>query len=171
MCLTIDGTLHKKNILAGKYKPYVAQENIIVYKALNKTKTKTSEFWHTPYRYTTVVFDDDEYPAWSCELEDKFTYDGRYSLKLPHTIKRGIHSFCSYRGAIKGIYSDAVFFAVIPKGTKFYIGIEDDGYRDVVSERLIIFDQIVHEEISSWAKFCAISMTKYMEKYITNGAK
>lgn len=166
MCLTIDGSLHKESILTGRYKPYVAQQNIIVYKALNKTKTKTSVFWHTPYMNTTIIFDGDEYPAWSCEIEDKFKYDGRFSCKLPHTITKGIHSFCRYRGALRGIVCDAIFFAVIPKGTKFYLGIEENGYRDVVSERLIIFDQIVHVEMSSWPKFCAISMTKYMEKYI-----
>ena len=133
MCLTIKTTFHKKG------KPLVAERNILVYKMLERyIGKKYNNQYHTPFMGTPINFCDegDNMYFYKATRLQKNEYDSDYC------ISKGIHSFFDKPTAInevnaydERIYRMSMHYAVIPKGSKFFIG--SDG--DIVSTNLVVF--------------------------------
>ena len=130
MCLTIKDTFHKKG------KPLVAERSILVYKMLERyAGKKYNSLYHTPYMGTPINFCD--------EGDNMYFYKTTRLQKDSIYINKGIHSFSDKKTAIDEVnmynegelYRMSMHYAVIPKGSKFYIG--DDG--DIVSTNLVVF--------------------------------
>ena len=112
MCLKISRLHHK--YFCGIPLPKRAKCDIHVFKALDWINI---DKYRTPYQKVPV-----EFKQFKAELFVKhFTFiDGE--------VAKGIHAF-RYKGR------DPIFDAIIPKGTLYYIGTNDD----IVSKKLIIF--------------------------------
>lgn len=135
MCLTIKTTFHKEG------KPIVAERSILVYKMLERYMGKGyNNKYHTPFVGKTINFcdeGDNMYFYKTTRLQkDLSAYDSN------KYISKGIHSFFDKKTAIdeadaydERVYRMSIHYAVIPKGSKFYIG--DDG--DIVSTNLVVF--------------------------------
>ena len=117
MCLYI-----KKNTDAN-----IAEKDILVFKCLDY---RCGEY-ATSYRYYPIRFDSDNKAELSAEIQ-KGDFD---------TILTGIHAYRNLGYATNIAYSyyllfkTKVYYAIIPKGTKYYIG----EHEDIVAERMIIF--------------------------------
>lgn len=134
-------------------KPKTAKTDLRVYKIL----TQVSGCWFTPYQSVRLKFN----------LQNKIRYKSTIDAPLSHSsglsycarISRGIHSFYSYVFAInekRWCGPGTVFYAVIPKGSKYYIGVEGD----IVSSQLIIFrNKETFEKYSSKHK---VDMYRYL---------
>ena len=133
MCLTINKKCH--SLRNGKPLAKIAKKDIKCYKLL-VIKSRGTIFsngchkryidWMTPYKCYNVKFKDGH-----CILRAKIS-----PIKInPYkdVIGKGIHSFLSKDVNGLGGYR---FNAIIPKGTRYYIG--DCG--DMVSEKLIIYE-------------------------------
>lgn len=118
--------------------PLVAEHSILVYKILERYMGKKyNNQYHTPYMGTPINFCD--------EGDNMYFYKTtRLQKDLTNTyISKGIHSFFDKKTAIDDVntYNEAelfrmsIHYAVIPKGSKFYIG--EDG--DIVSTNLVVF--------------------------------
>jgi hypothetical protein len=130
MCLTIKDTFHKKG------KPLVAERSILVYKMLERyAGKKYNNQYHTPYMGTPINFCD--------EGDNMYFYKATRLQKDSIYISKGIHSFSDKKTAIDevnmynegSLYRMSMHYAVIPKGSKFFIG--SDG--DIVSTNLVVF--------------------------------
>lgn len=135
MCLIVKTTFHKKG------KPIVAEHSILVYKMLERyTGKEYNNRYHTPFQGKTINFCDEGdnmyfYKTTSLQ-KDLSEYSNKY------IITKGIHSFFDKETTIDEVnaYDERVIrmsmhYAVIPKGSKFYIG--EDG--DIVSTNLVVF--------------------------------
>ena len=133
MCLTIKTTFHKKD------KPLVAECSILVYKMLERYVGKEyNNRYHTPFVGKTINFCDEGgnmYFYKTTRLQ-KSEYDS------DKCISKGIHSFIDKQTAIdevnwydERLYRMSMHYAIIPKGSKFFIG--SDG--DIVSTNLVVF--------------------------------
>ena len=117
MCLYI-----KKNTDAS-----IAEKDILVFKCLDY---RCGEY-ATSFRYHPIRFDSDNKAELSAEIQ-KGDFD---------TILTGIHAYRNLGYATNIAYSyhllfkTEVHYAIIPKGTKYYIG----EHEDIVAERMIIF--------------------------------
>lgn len=127
MCLTIDESKHKKNIW-GRPKPLVAKEDIPV----NKIVMPCGDYFTAPYR---------------SEFRYTFGLQKKVSLcitrqYLMFEVSNGYHSYDTCEKAPRYILTSRLFDvsktvrAIIPKGTKYYIGL----YNELVSENIIIPD-------------------------------
>ena len=125
MCLYI-----KKNTDAN-----IAEKDILVFKCLDY---RCGEY-ATSFRYYPIRFDSGNKTELSAEIQkgDKQYVDGEYF----DTILAGIHAYRNLGYATLIAYSynmlfnTNVHYAIIPKGTKYYIG----EHEDIVAERMIIF--------------------------------
>ncbi len=129
MCLKVNRVFHP---IA---EPLIAQQDILVYKYLNK---KTFGF-ETPYRCYPIRFKFKKYYKYP---ETKIGITGSFECY------EGIHSF-KYNARMNNL-----FCAIIPKGSEFYVGYEDD----IVSNNLTIYKN--KTEFKD-----AITFTKYFQKY------
>ena len=124
MCLTINMTIHKKE--NKKYVPFVAETDLRVYKCLDYENGE----YCTPFQYLPIVFENNMKHLHANIILESF-----------NKIHVGIHSFhdiwyvISTTNQFHKSSGTKKHWAVIPKGSKFYIGIAGD----VVSEDLIIF--------------------------------
>ena len=110
MCLVISLRYHKYRLT-----PLIANEDILVYKRLNHYGK--SKDYYTPVMDAIVKFYRNK-----AILQDNFgVWNGR--------VEEGIHSYVEKR------FTPGMHYAIIPKGTKFFIGCGGD----VVSEKLIIY--------------------------------
>ena len=129
MCLITSKFYHKENS-KHNVKCLVAKEDILVYKCLDCE----DGVYCTPFRYMPIVFTKGKYaynkvnmPKSKCEWND--------------TIGVGIHAYSTKNAAIalsKSFYwgnGTSMHYAVIPKGSNFYIG--NNG--DIVSNNLIVY--------------------------------
>ena len=129
MCLITSHFYHKENS-KHNVKCLVAKEDILVYKCLDCE----DGVYCTPFRYMPIVFTKGKYvynkvnmPKSKCEWND--------------TIGVGIHAYSTKNAAIalsKSFYwgnGTSMHYAVIPKGSNFYIG--NNG--DIVSNNLIVY--------------------------------
>ena len=151
MCLYINTYFHENNVFGSLHteqmeynganfnqvpKPFVAKTDIHVYKVLEKHHSEYGNTYKTPYMEAPVAFVKyDKGMSISKMLSFGFTFEfdnffHRYS------VKKGIHSYLEQTSLnlLKTTWSHK--HAIIPKGTKFYIGT----HRDVVSEKLIVFE-------------------------------
>ena len=129
MCLIISKVYHKEDSNRN-VKCFAAKEDILAYKCLDYKNGK----YYTPFQYMPIVFTKGKYaynkvnmPKSKCEWND--------------TIGVGIHAYSTKNAAIalsKSYYwgnGTSMHYAVIPKGSNFYIG--NNG--DIVSNNLIVY--------------------------------
>ena len=117
MCLYIDKTKHRRGIIKTYCK--IAKEDICVYKLLRYVPFRG---YYTPFRYKPVIFNEN-----MCTLKaDKFK--GTTTL---NEITHGVHAYLYCPNS--DFYQD--FNAIIPKGTKYYLGKNGD----IVAEQMLIF--------------------------------
>ena len=139
MCLTIDRNIHVKRDGNKIPFPFIADEDILVTKMLNPV----SKYWlfgrkraKTPIMGYEVLFDRNG----TATLFATFAYDWADKNRYVY-VDRGIHAYTgvgekSYNNICKMMeYNNIEYRAIIPKGTRYYIG--DDG--DVVAEKMTIF--------------------------------
>lgn len=112
MCLIINSIHYNRR---NKIKPFEARKDILVYKRLI-----VSDYGQliTPYRCYPINFKDGV-----CELQAEFGI-------WRNEVSQGIHAYTAPDTRQCGYYN-----AVIPKGTKFFIG----WCNDIVAEKLIIY--------------------------------
>lgn len=142
MCLYVNRSIHK-----GEYpEPLVAKKPIVVYKVLGH---KIDGNIVTPYRVKPVRFKNgraelsirkDDLAAFRCPRLDS-------EIEV-FDVDEGIHAFTNYQLAkeekdwqnkwscLGTVYH--VYFSLIPKGHKFFIG--DEG--DIVATKLIMFESL-----------------------------
>lgn len=125
MCLKINNTFHKKS------KSLKAKQSILVYKVLEKDNVSKNKYC-TPYKKMAINFNE---------------YDGMFFYKNTRMVRseneyfilNGIHSYFDDMIAKREVqifkHWYTMHYAVIPKGSKFYIG--NDG--DIVSTNLVVF--------------------------------
>ena len=134
MCLIVDTKIHKRKFLFSRKPKYlIAKEDIKCYKVL-LSHNEFIKVYTTPYRCYPVNFVDGR-----AELKAKIKSPKSIETTIctAYGINEGIHSCCCYTKALcykKILKPVKIFDAIIPKGTKYYIGVGDE----FVSERLII---------------------------------
>lgn len=156
MCLIISKFYHMKD-KNNRVKCLVAQEDILVYKCLDCT-----DGWYcTPFQHIPIVFTKGKYIYNEANM-DESVYGGKGAIAC---ICVGIHAYVT-KGTAIGICKEfhanngtSMHYAVIPKGSNFYIGIDED----VVSNNLIVYRE----------KRCfdrhypnIIDVRQYMNKYL-----
>ena len=126
MCLV------KSSIFKAHYsKPLVADEDIVVYKALDHRDAFTGKkTLRTPYQFYPISFKD-----------GKCIMDGYLECTLNKSVSFGFHSYADEKEADAKckLFQESEMtkhWAIIPKGGRYFLG-ED---RDVVSDKLIIFE-------------------------------
>ena len=126
MCLAINYDFHPKK---SKESYFIAQEDIHVYKCLEKR----GFHYVTPFRYIPIQFTKGKYVYPKTEFS--YLKSGRY-LKF---VNQGIHAYVLDSAAYSLIKYCAIDghiqHAIIPKGSKFYIGYN----LDIVSDSLIVY--------------------------------
>ena len=136
MCLTIDKTEHTETMRYGNYKklpkPLIADKDIPCHKFLKYVRNHD---YYTPYIVAKVEFNEDGIAILESDLKGKKKYPFGYkycSFDKEHYIYEGIHSYCNN---IICFVNHICFNAIIPKGSMYYYG--DDN--DLVSDTLIVF--------------------------------
>lgn len=125
MCLIVSN-IHP--IIDEIPQPFIAQEDLVVYKILEKNKY----LYRTPYRHKIVLFLFGKHTYKHVHLHPKKTVD-EHGCKL-WEVHEGIHSYESIPW-YQTLNGECSFKAIIPKGAKFYIGIT----WDIVSSDLIVY--------------------------------
>lgn len=123
MCLTINPKEHR--FWFNHYVPKVAKEDILVYKRL----LLREEGYITACRAYPVTFTDGIAVLEATIIVEKWMYRCVTKWHKDRIIGLGIHSYRTPPFCLR------VNFAIIPKGTTFYVGDNND----IVSEKLIIF--------------------------------
>ena len=132
MCLITSNDYHKKDNNRN-VKCFVAKEDILVYKCLDCTNGEYS----TPFQYMPIVFTKGKYVYNKVKMSQKIGCRIRENA----LVSKGIHAYSTRGKAIKtskSFYGDkgtSMHYAVIPKGSNFYIGNNDD----IVSNNLIVY--------------------------------
>ena len=133
MCLRINITFHKKEKLI------VAERSILVYKVLERYFGKEyNNKYHTPFIGKSINFnpDDGMYFYKNTQIKKELFGSDEHKQKL---ITNGIHSFTDKQFAIdychNSLYRQSMHYAIIPKGSNFYIGCDGD----IVSTNLVVF--------------------------------
>ena len=113
-----------------KPKAYIAKDDILVYKGIIEFAEGR---WVTPYYKTPVDFKE---PGVAMLMVKQFSYTRtcRSCGKKITGVERGIHSYTI--PFVNILSNDKMCKAVIPRGSRFFIGI----HSDVVSDYLLIFD-------------------------------
>lgn len=157
MCLITSKFYHKENS-KHNVKCLVAKEDILVYKCLDCNDGK----YCTSFQYMPIVFTRGKYvynkvkmnESVVCREKDEFAYvySGIHAYRTKDKAVEISKSFCYYCGT-------SMHYAVIPKGSNFYIG----DNTDVVSNNLIVYRE----------KRCfdrhypsIIDFKQYMDKYL-----
>ena len=121
MCLTIKNSEHFR--FFGRCFPKIAKEDIVAYKVL---KDYGDGYIITPYQYAQVCF-----VHGTDTLSATFKVR-RYRNKI-YEVSEGIHSLQKPITSLP--VHCKIYYAIIPKGSKYYIGTR----LDFVSTELIIF--------------------------------
>ena len=143
MCLLVRNDLHKDSL------PLIAENDIRVYKTLVESKNypdgshkvKPGQYV-TPHRLFPIEFDS----------TGKFVYK-----KTPMVtnvtewnaviVNEGLHSYYKINATLTPRERDSIMCdAIIPAGSKYYIGSDDD----IVSNQLIVFE--THEAFINYVK-------------------
>lgn len=136
MCL-VKSDIHKNNW----DNPFIAQNNIVVYKALDTKTYNGVKNICTPYRYLPIVFFDGKcvMNESNMDIYGEFINKGIHAYTTEERCKITCNMFHDETGTKK-------FWAVIPKGSRFFVGNGDD----IVSDNLIIFK--TREEFRKYKK-------------------
>lgn len=151
MCLLTSRFYHKKdenNVI----KCFVVQEDILVYKCLDCDDGE----YYTPFKFMPIVFTKGKYVYNEVNMCET-AYCGKYANT---GISVGIHTYSTKAIAMASkLHDSKLHYAVISKGSNFYIGIDGD----VVSNNLIVYRE----------KRCfdrhypnIIGFSEYMDKYL-----
>ena len=164
MCLFADLNYHK----VKKHKPIalVAKQSILVHKVL----TSDGKHYCTPCMYKTINFDD-EYGMFFYKTTRFSIFFDDYDYK----VLRGIHSYIDidiangakeyFRNMYNPYTKSNVHYAIIPKGSKFYIG-----WRliDIVSSNLVVFEnEAKYNENKEYFGDEPIEFSEYLKKFGT----
>jgi len=133
--------LEKSYIHKELNKPFIAKNNIIVYKALDAKKYDGTKCTCTPYMYLPIVFFEGKcvMNEPNMEINGEYIYKGLHSYTTEKRCKITCDEFHHETGTRK-------FWAVIPKGSRFFVGNE----HEIVSDNLIIFKN--REEFRKYKK-------------------
>lgn len=134
MCLVVSKFYHKKDSNRN-VKCFVAKEDILVYKCLDYHYYNGE--YCTPFQYMPIMFTKGKYVYNKVNMSQKRSCGIRENA----LISKGIHAYSTKNAAIalsKSLYGRngaSMHYAVIPKGSNFYIGNNDD----IVSNNLIVY--------------------------------
>ena len=132
MCLVASKFYHKEDNNRN-VKCFVAKEDILVYKCLDCNDGE----YCTPFQYMPIVFTKGKYVYNKVKMSQKIGC----GIRKNALVSEGIHAYSTRDKAIKvakdfrksnGTY---MHYAVIPKGSNFYVGQCDD----IVSNNLIVY--------------------------------
>ena len=133
MCLITSKFYHKENS-KHNVKCLVAKEDILVYKCLDCNDGE----YCTPFQYMPIVFTKGKYVYNKVNMGESVRYckkdEGAY-------VYSGIHAYITKDKAIKvakefnNTNGTSMHYAVIPKGSNFYVGQSDD----IASNNLIVY--------------------------------
>ena len=124
--------LYTKNL-----KPYVAKEDIKVYKILKKTNGE----YITPYQNTKVSLGSVMNPYTEIEYRDAYYGYDNCTLRIKGGCIHAVTSTIAYdKDIVKDVDNYIVVEAYIPKGVKFYFS---DDFVEVAAKELYITDNIV----------------------------
>ena len=161
MCLCVDLNYHK----VKKDKPIalVAKQTILVHKMIETDGRKL----FTPYSCMPINFKDDEYGMFFYKTT-RFSFLGNYY----YYVERGIHAFTEIEVAedsLRFLSTNCgekvkLYNAVIPKGSKFFIG--KDG--DIASSNLVVFkNKAKYNKNKKYFGDKPIELSEYLEKFGT----
>ena len=140
MCLSVNLGFHK--VKDNKPIALVAKQSILVYKVLRIE----GKHYYTPFIAKGINFDD-EYGMFFYKTT-RFSFDKEYLSKhnYKHLVVKGAHSYvnlarANYDKIFFEILSGStttthIHYAIIPKGSKFYIGNDSD----IASSNLVVFE-------------------------------
>ena len=168
MCLAVNLDFHK--VKNDKPIALVAKQSILVYKVL---EVKNNHYY-TPYMLKSANFDD-EYGMFFYKTTrfsiDRVRFFDQGREYREYNVSRGIHS---YIDLAKANYSKIYFeimigltnihYAIIPKGSKFYIGAEGD----IASSNLVVFEnETKYNENKEYFGDKPIEFSEYWKKFGT----
>lgn len=171
MCLSVNLDFHK--VKNNKPIALVAKQSILVYKVL-EVKNK---HYYTPYMLKAANFDD-EYGMFFYKTTrfsiDRVRFFDQGCEYREYNVSRGIHSYVDLvkanctkdriqvyccLNAIPNIH-----YAIIPKGSKFYIGTEGD----IASSNLVVFEnETKYNENKEYFGDKPIEFSEYLKKFGT----
>lgn len=163
MCLSVSLNFHK--VKNDKPIALVAKQSILVYKVL-EIKNK---HYRTPYMSKAVNFDD-EYGMFFYKTT-RFSINRTYFYKKYHyDVLRGIHSYFDFDKAkhtsdfLLTLGVSNIHYAIIPKGSKFYIG----SNCDIASSNLVVFEnETKYNENKEYFGDEPIEFSEYYKKFGT----
>ena len=173
MCLSVNLNYHK--VKNDKPIALVAKQSILVYKVLEVK----GNYYRTPYMIKTVNFDD-EYGMFFYKTTrfgiDRVRFFDQGREYREYNVSKGIHSHIDFDKANRDINYLKQFFnlylcsapnihyAIIPKGSKFYIGAEGD----IVSSNLVVFEnEAKYNENKEYFGDEPIEFSEYWKKFGT----
>ena len=134
MCLIKDKKHHPFN------RPLIAGEDIVCYKVLTQHCCDSPDIFRTPFQLEPIripVYLNCQIPfiAWD---DSKFCSFWRHKLGFSRIVESGfIHTYRN-RYFIPFIRHEFVFKCIIPEGTEYFIGINND----YASERIIFLERL-----------------------------
>ena len=168
MCLSVNLDFHK--VKNDKPIALVAKQSILVYKVLRIK----GEHYYTPFILKSINFDD-EYGMFFYKTT-RFSFDKEYLSKrnYKHFVARGIHSYFDFDIAnCAKIYFEImsgstttthIHYAIIPKGSKFYIGNDCD----IASSNLVVFEnEAKYNENKEYFGDEPIEFSEYLKEFGT----
>lgn len=168
MCLSVNLGFHK--VKDNKPIALVAKQSILVYKVL-EVKNK---HYRTPYMLKGINFDD-EYGMFfykTTRFSINRTHYSYYYTQYHYDVSKGIHSYFVFDAAnntsehikIMSGSNSNIHYAIIPKGSKFYIGIDSD----IVSSNLVVFEnETKYNENKEYFGDEPIEFSEYYKKFGT----
>ena len=167
MCLSVNLDFHK--VKDNKPIALVAKQSILVYKVL-EVKGK---HYRTPYMLKGINFDDEYgmffYKTTRFSINKLFPY---YYPQCHYDVLKGIHSYFVFDEAnhtnehmkiVDGSNSN-IHYAIIPKGSKFYVG----NNCDIVSSNLVVFEnETKYNENKEYFGDEPIEFSEYLKKFGT----
>lgn len=167
MCLSVNLDFHK--VKNGKPIALVAKQSILVYKML---EIKNNHY-RTPYMSKAVNFDD-EYGMFFYKTTrfsiDRVRFFDQGREYREYLVARGIHSYFDFDKAkhnsdfLLTLGVSNIHYAIIPKGSKFYIGAEGD----IASSNLVVFEnETKYNENKEYLGDEPIEFSEYWKKFGT----
>lgn len=163
MCLSVNLNFHK--VKDNKPIALVAKQSILVYKVL-KVEGK---HYYTPFISKGINFDD-EYGMFFYKTT-RFSINRTYFYDQYHyDVLKGIHSYFDFDKAndtnayLKNFGVLNIHYAIIPKGSKFYIG----NNCDIASSNLVVFEnEAKYNENKEYFGDEPIEFSEYWKKFGT----
>ena len=167
MCLSVNFDFHK--VKNDKPIALVAKQSILVYKVLEVK----NNYYRTPYMIKTVNFDD-EYGMFFYKTTrfgiDRVRFFDQGREYREYDVSKGIHSYFDFDKAnltnkyLKSLGVSNIHYAIIPKGSKFYVGIEGD----IASSNLVVFEnETKYNENKEYFGDKPIEFSEYLKKFGT----